>query len=1606
MIIFLFINGFEPFGTYEILTISGNEDMLTNIYKFHDFLHGVYKGNDIGTIWSLYLSDPTNIIICLFPKDFILCLINLVFCIKLGLSGLFSFYLFKHTKHSIESTTESINKNIIALFLSFSYAFSGYLISYGMNIMYLSVLAIFPLYMLFLNRLIEQNEWKKYYILLSIAFIMNVYMSFLILVFSFIYMLLQTYDDLKCFLKTIYQKALADILAIGTTSFFVILFIKNSARSSFFCTDAPNSMCVTSFWDIFSRLLTNSVLSSGSDTSHGVDIYIGILPIFLIFLYIFNSKINIYDKIKKISLLAILFISTNVLAPNLLFNFFKDSDMNICFFGFELAILILLLSQETLYHINGISYKKVMIAFMAFISLIVLSLRFTKSYLSTFPYIISIGLLFIYALILILIINISSKRKTLLFSVYMISLFELVFSAYNGVNLLAKSNRNYLESNSYNFYVAENSIREVYPNANIITYDSHDSSFNPIFNSLNGVDFVLAEDKDNIPDASLEYVSSVNNINIFRNNYSVDGFIYLPVNTKNWVFNSTSPYLSSNELLNYASGEKKPLFTRVESAYADISEPIKDDAGNDSTERHDVTIAYKPESEGHIYSSFLRPSYLGYVSDEETSFTKNYDMTIKNVNSLEQIFCFYRFDIEGLSEQLSKLSISNYTRKSTQNEITIDQDGYILLSIGHSPSYMLEIDGTTSSNICVDNYLWLAPVKAGLHEMCTKNDYSFIPICIILSALAIIILLIRINPISDKSLENVIIITNIAKKKAYIFTKAYYVYIASILFPIGILMISCLINGCLPFGKASIMASDGYVQTYPSIQSMINYLSIKSLIPSKIGFGTLIFSCGYDYIASTLHTIIQLLFRAFIWTNDGKAYSAILAAFYMIISGPSIIFYLTHRYSGKRFEKDNPYLILISLFFTLSEYMIGYFVYSNFAFGFYVPIIIWAFEKMFYEKKPLAYILSLSLIMIREYYGAFLLSEFLIIYFFIQEFKGIKDFISKGLRFAITSILAAGISISTLLPAFMSTRNATYLESDTNITTNTFSLYSSIIKTISQYKAYHYGLISTTDDSMVNYYAGLVPLLFAFIYLWNNNISKSIRIRKGMVSLFFVYAFGNNLMNYVFHGFHFQSNVPNRFSIFFIFILLTMFADSIQYIKEISNKRLIVPVIAASIVLLIIWIIYPEDNKLSLILSVIFILSYTSIIIWKKSDRTQLIRILSYVSIIELVVSSLLAFSSCIGYRNTTLENNIKSIQALCKENINKSKDDIYISEYLTSSEYNLNMGLITGQNTITGFQSGMSNQICSMSANWGIYSTNNYLSYGTGNPLADMMLHVRYQFLDTDDAEYSRSSIYNKLLSYNNFDLYENPYFLPIGFMTNSEFGDFATMNKADFDTMLEYQNNFSQKVCGKDLYTSIGNSKENTSVDKTFNMSVLSNDSNVYGNYDLGIGLELGDINGKIYALYKGEIKYIGDTETAIDNSFYFTLYNYPYSSFEEGPVIDIAVLNENVLKEMYETFSKSTLTDISVSRDSISGSINVSETGMMYIGLPNYDSLIVYVDGKKTDKSDYLMGTGIQINQGQHQVLIKYEDNSYIVLIALTVLFILISLLINKATKNNPK
>ena len=79
-----------------------------------------------------------------------------------------------------------------------------------------------------------------------------------------------------------------------------------------------------------------------------------------------------------------------------------------------------------------------------------------------------------------------------------------------------------------------------------------------------------------------------------------------------------------------------------------------------------------------------------------------------------------------------------------------------------------------------------------------------------------------------------------------------------------------------------------------------------------------------------------------------------------------------------------------------------------------------------------------------------------------------------------------------------------------------------------------------------------------------NGIKKELeKIKKTLFLCFTYLAFDNELLNFIFHGFHHQWQVPNRFAAFFIVILLLIFNDIIDEIGEISKKK-----VAASVMIL------------------------------------------------------------------------------------------------------------------------------------------------------------------------------------------------------------------------------------------------------------------------------------------------------------------------------------------------------------------------------------------------------------------------------------------------------
>ena len=313
------------------------------------------------------------------------------------------------------------------------------------------------------------------------------------------------------------------------------------------------------------------------------------------------------------------------------------------------------------------------------------------------------------------------------------------------------------------------------------------------------------------------------------------------------------------------------------------------------------------------------------------------------------------------------------------------------------------------------------------------------------------------------------------------------------------------------------------------------------------------------------------------------------------------------------------------------------------------------------------------------------------------------------------------------------------------------------------------------------------------------------------------------------------------------------------------------------------------------------------------------------------------------------------------------------------------------------------------MAKYWGLSAASNNIHYGTGNPLADLMLRIKYHYIDTDDDDFGKSSIYNKIASLNNLELHENPYYLPIAFVTNDELIKWSEQDIYSFESMLDYQNSFARYICNENLYEEIVPPEETGNPSETY-METSIGDKTMYDTNSLDIHLHINDdIHGKIFIFCGTDIQYVGDTEITPDNTFDFSMYNY-LTSDDYSYSFQLAVLNENTLKKIYEIFSESAMFEYKLSKDDLTGSIDVKNDGILYLSIPNSDNKIVYIDNTPVETFDYLYGTGAYISKGTHTISIRAKSANttanYIISLIALIIAIVYSVFLQKHNETKHK
>ena len=665
----------------------------------------------------------------------------------------------------------------------------------------------------------------------------------------------------------------------------------------------------------------------------------------------------------------------------------------------------------------------------------------------------------------------------------------------------------------------------------------------------------------------------------------------------------------------------------------------------------------------------------------------------------------------------------------------------------------------------------------------------------------------------------------------------------------------------------------------------------------------------------------------------------------------------------------------------------------------YLPLIILGLEQLHYKRKPALYTIILALLMMRDPYHAFLLCEFLGLYFFIHNFSSFKELINKGLYFLKASFYSAGLSAIYLVPFALVTKDSTYLEQH-NTSPSIFKFYKSIFSIMASYKTFDYSGAISSDSSKASIYCGLIMISIIPIYLICTNINLKTKIKKTALLLLLFLAFDNELLNFIFHGFHFQTLVPNRFAAFFVFILITILGDVLTTNTKLTIKNILV--ISCSLIQILLYCLL-ENKDIAFYTSIIYLGIYIIICITSLIKKQDLIKIILFITIIELLSNQVIYFI----HNRASLEaiTSTKKINIIATE-ISDTQKFYNLTEFIEDGFGSSNIGDESNINSLSYFSNTYTKKMSDYSKYMNIKRGPNALMYSSGNPLADMFLKIKYHIVSKYDE--NSYSIYNDIYHYNDMILYKNPYYLSLGFVIPDEKGNYSKIldkkiNKKEFDTAFDYQNYIAKSVIGKNIYNKIECGKKNTdkiyyTTGETYNNNMGNSTTKDYTQVYIHFNESTENYiytsdNGIIYCLgnvtpYNNELQIDYPTEYVNSNNF---------------EIIIAEFLTDN-FNELYEKLNENIMTDLKENGRTITGKIDSKIDGTLYISFPEYDGWQIYIDGKKVEKQQYLGGIGVQISKGKHDITMKYRPEGMIPGILITLLTVI--LIILDATKTLKK
>lgn len=356
-----------------------------------------------------------------------------------------------------------------------------------------------------------------------------------------------------------------------------------------------------------------------------------------------------------------------------------------------------------------------------------------------------------------------------------------------------------------------------------------------------------------------------------------------------------------------------------------------------------------------------------------------------------------------------------------------------------------------------------------------------------------------------------------------------------------------------PFGKHSLLAVDFYHQYGPMMGELFDRVKNGNqlLYSFSMGMGLPFFLNFFNYLSSPFNIIMFLFSKSTLLTS----YSVIIGL-KIVASTVTMMILLSKKFTGNKLK-----YIPLALLYSYSAYMAAYYWNIMWLDGMiFLPLVVLGIEKIIEEEKCMFYIISLALILWANYFMAYMICIFAVLYFIVYlviktDKFDIKVIIRKCLKFGISSLIAGGLCAIFLIPVFDGLRNISAANND--IPTTPYYEFS-----FSSFLLNHFGgvdptILKSSYAKAPNISCGIIPIFLFLLFIINPKIKLKTKICLAALLFFIGFSFSNAFLDFMWHAFHVPNDLPFRYSYLYSFVLILISGYSLNHLKNIKFEYFI-----------------------------------------------------------------------------------------------------------------------------------------------------------------------------------------------------------------------------------------------------------------------------------------------------------------------------------------------------------------------------------------------------------------------------------------------------------------